>query len=75
MNRKIPAAVGCPDVEISKLDAYQDNLKKLNPDNNEMPTGLLGCYCKANTSVYLPWTVVTHNFQEFSEYNKWLPDG
>ena len=49
MNKKIPAAVGCPDVEISKLDAYKDNLKKFNFDTNEMPTGLLGCYCKANT--------------------------
>ena len=49
MNKKIPAAVGCPDVEISKLEAYKDNLKKYNFDTNEMPTGLLGCYCKANT--------------------------
>jgi hypothetical protein len=75
MQRKIPEAVGCPEVEISKLSAYQDNLKKLNDDTNEMPTGLMGCFCKADTNILLPWTLVGHNFKEFSDYNLWIPSG
>lgn len=29
----------------------------------------MGCYCKENTSIFLPWTIVRHNFVEFSDLN------
>lgn len=32
MNKEIPDAVGCPDIEISKLDAYTDYLKGIDDD-------------------------------------------
>ena len=75
MNRKIPDAVGCPDVEITKKEAFQDYLKGIDDDLAENPTGLMGCYCMENTSIFLPWTIATHNFVEFSELNKYEGGG
>ena len=70
MNKAIPAAMGCPDIAIEKQDAYTDNLKGLDDNPDEDPIGLMGCYCKEETHILLPWTIVTHNFREFSDLNK-----
>lgn len=32
----------------------------------------MGCYCKEETSIFLPWTIVTHNFVEHSEINVYM---
>lgn len=69
MNKEIPAAVGCPEIGISKLEAYKDFLKDLDNDDSSVSTGLLGCYCKENTSIFIPWSIATHNFVEFSDTN------
>ena len=47
-------------------------MKGWDEDNSEDPVGLIGCYCKAETSVFLPWTVIAKNFAEFSELNLWI---
>lgn len=69
MNKEIPEAVGCPDIGIAKKDAYLDLIKDFDDDLTSESTGLIGCYCKENTNIFLPWTIVTHNFNEFSDLN------
>jgi hypothetical protein len=69
MNKAIPDAIGCPDVEVTKKQAYVDAIKGWDDDPLVMPVGLMGCYCKANTSIFLPWTVIRTNFAEFSNIN------
>jgi hypothetical protein len=58
LNRKIPDPVGCPDVGVTKREAFVDAIKGWDDDPSEDPVGLLGCYCKANTSIFLPWTII-----------------
>ena len=29
----------------------------------------MGCYCKENTRLYLPWTIIRHSFVEYSDLN------
>jgi len=69
MNKKIPSAVGCPDTSIDKVDAYKDYLKSTDGDDQTKSAGLLACYCQKETSLWLPWTLIGHSFQEFSEFN------
>ena len=47
----------CPSYPVTKLDAYLDK-------TNVVENGLMGCYCSANTSIFLPWTYFTENFGE-----------
>ena len=32
-------------------------------------TGMMACYCKSETNIFLPWTVIGHNFADFSDMN------
>ena len=61
--------MGCPEVTSTKEDAYLDFLKDFDDNQETKATGLLGCYCKAKTSFWLPWTIIGHNFIEFSDSN------
>lgn len=42
-------------------------------DYDEFPdtknTGLMMCYCVKATSMWLPWTLINKNFNEFSDLN------
>lgn len=69
MNKEIPDAVGCPDMGVGKKDAYIDYIKGIDNNPDSESTGLLGCYCKEATSIFLPWTIAAHNFVEFSDLN------
>lgn len=69
MNKKIPSAVGCPDTVIEKVDAYKDYLKSVDDDDQTKSAGLLACYCREETSLWLPWTLIGNNFQDFSNLN------
>ena len=69
MNKEIPAAVGCPEISISKVEAYKDFLKDYDGEDSSVSTGMLGCYCKDNTSIFIPWKIAAHNFVEFSDLN------
>ena len=71
MNKEIPDAIGCPDVGVTKREAFVDAIKGWDDDLSEDPVGLLGCYCKASTSLFLPWTIARHNFVEFSDLNSY----
>ena len=69
MNKEIPEALGCPDVELTKREAFVDAIKGWDNDPTEDPVGLMGCYCKENTRLYLPWTIIRHSFVEYSDLN------
>ena len=32
----------------------------------------MGCYCRDETSMWLPWTLVNNNFAEYSDLNKFI---
>ena len=72
MNKNIPDAIGCPDVQITRREAYLDYIKSLDDDKSTESQGLMGCYCKEETSMWLPWTLVNNNFAEFSELNEYV---
>ena len=69
LNRKIPQAVGCPDVVLSKEDVYKDFMKDFDDLPSTKSSGSMACYCKSETNIFLPWTIIGHNFQEFSDMN------
>ena len=69
MNKEIPEALGCPDVELTKREAFVDAIKGWDNDPTEDPDGLMCCYCKENTRLYLPWTIIRHSFVEYSDLN------
>ena len=69
MNRKIPDPIGCPDIASTMEEAYLDYMKDYDEFSQTKSTGLLGCFCKETTSLFLPWTLVGHNFSEFSDTN------
>jgi hypothetical protein len=64
MNRKIPEAVGCPDIQLTKEEVFFDYLKDFDDDLKSKSTGLMGCYCKVETTPWLPWTLIGHNFSD-----------
>ena len=69
VNQKIPSLNYCPEITLTKEDAYYDRMKDFNGDPDIESTGLIECYCNENTS---PWRIIkliTHNFGEFPALN------
>ena len=65
LNSKIPALNCDPELEYSKVGAYNDYMKIY---RGESPSGLLPCYCSRETSLWTPWSLIPHNFKEFTQY-------
>lgn len=72
MNKNIPDAIGCPDISITKREAYLDVIKGFDNDKTTEEVGLMRCYCKDETSLWMPWTLIGKNFAEFSELNVYV---
>lgn len=68
LNAKIPNLNCDPELTYGKEESYIDHMKLYNGDENDNPTGLLACYCSRETTPFIPWTLVLHNFSEFSKY-------
>ena len=73
MNQRIPTLDYCPEIPITKDEAYHDYMKDYNDNPKEEAIGLMACYCNVETNLYTPWNLVPHNFEEFSADN--LRDG
>lgn len=68
LNAKIPNLNCDPELTYGKEESYIDHMKLFNGDENDNPTGLLACYCSRETTPFIPWTLVLHNFAEYADF-------
>ena len=69
LNTAIPSSNCDNEINYLKRDAYKDLLKDMDNDPKSKSEGIFGCYCLQETSPWALWSLIPHNFEEFSDLN------